>query len=40
VLNGTELAIARRPVVYFFGLISDSFAQAGSSKASVNSAEY
>jgi len=27
-------------VVSYFGLISDSFAQAGGSKDSVNSAEY
>jgi hypothetical protein len=39
-LNGTELAIATGPIVYFFGLISGSFAQAGGLKALINSVGY
>jgi hypothetical protein len=39
-LNGTELAIATCPVFYYFGLISDSFAQSGGLKAIINTAGY
>jgi hypothetical protein len=39
-LNGTESGVKMGSHYIIFVVISDSFAQAGGSKASVNSAEY